>query len=106
MALHVVQAQDGSSVIVVAAFVVLLPAAAQLVLDHLLKREFALWDSHFFFMSAMSHTFCYELSEKKKDTCFFENLHKLGIHSLGKCNMVSFGMTYRYIIMTNSGHSQ
>lgn len=38
VALHVVQAQHGSSVIVVAAFVVLLPATAQLVLDHLLKR--------------------------------------------------------------------
>lgn len=39
MALHVVQAQHGSSVIVVAAFVVLLPATAQLVLDHLKNKK-------------------------------------------------------------------
>lgn len=50
MALHVVQAQHGSSVVVVAAFLVLLPAAAQLVLDHLLKRAhggFELKTCHF-----------------------------------------------------------
>lgn len=39
MALHVVQAQHSSSVVVVAAFVVLLPATAQLVLDHLKKKK-------------------------------------------------------------------
>lgn len=39
MALHVVQAQHGSSVVVVAAFVVLLPATAQLVLDHLKNKK-------------------------------------------------------------------
>lgn len=38
MALHVVQAQHCSSVIVVASFVFLLSATAQLVLDHLLKN--------------------------------------------------------------------
>lgn len=59
MALHVVQAQHGSSVVVVAALVVLLPATAQLVLDHLVKRE-STWrvctSGHGTFF--MSLTFC------------------------------------------------
>lgn len=72
MAFHIIQAQHSSSVIVVGAFVFLLHASAQLVLDHLKMRIHPLLINTLYSLNIDSF-FCPRVVQD--DTCCFHSFH-------------------------------